>query len=423
MIRSYYQLMKNTQQGAVIGLILETRQPKKDGTCPVKIRATFDRKQRYYNAGMDLTPDDWEKVMSINPRGKYKDLRIMLDTAYADADRIAKDLKGRFSFERFSSLLFGPSRDESNFYALFESYVQKLQTEGRATTASSYNCALTSFKRFRPSLNLAEITPDLLSEYEKWMTTSGNSKTTTGIYTRSLRTVLNLAVDKGLIKQSDYPFGKNKYSPPTGRNVKKALTLSDVQLIYDYDAIEESPESKARDLWLFSYLCAGMNFKDIARLTFRNIHKDRIVFLRAKTERSHRAQPQPITIVLTDETRDIIKRWGNKSRMPDDYVFPVLRSGMTPLQEMNTIHQFIKTSNKYLSRIGQAIGLENQLTTYVARHTYATVLKRSGAPIEFISESLGHSSLKTTENYLDSFEDAAKAQYNEQLLAFKKKVV
>lgn len=412
--------MKNTQQGAVIGLILETRQPKKDGTCPVKIRATFDRKQRYYNVGMDLTPEAWEKVMAPNPRGSYKDIRISLDASYAKADLVAKELKGAFTFEKFSALLFGPPRNENNLYTLFESYVLKLQSEGRVTTASSYHCALTSLKRFRANLSFAEITPELLSDYERWMSASGNSKTTTGIYTRSLRTVLNLAVDKGLLKQADYPFGKNRYSPPTGRNVKKALTLSDVQLIYDYDAILESPESKARDLWLFSYLCAGMNFKDIAQLTFRKIHKDRIVFLRAKTERGHRAQPHPITIVLTDEIREIIDRWGNKSRLPDDYVFPVLQSGLTPLQEMKTIRQFIKTTNKYLFRIGQAIGLDNKLTTYVARHSYATVLKRSGAPVEFISESLGHSNTKTTQNYLDSFEDAVKERYSEQLLAFKK---
>ena len=373
--------MKNTQQGAVIGLILETRQPKKDGTCPVKIRATFDRKQRYYNVGMDLTSAVWEKVMVPNPRGHYKDIRISLDASYAEADRIAKELKGGFTFERFSALLFGPTRDESNLYTLFESYVLKLHHEGRATTATSYNCALTSFKKFRSTLSFAEMSPELLIDYEKWMKAMGNSKTTVGIYTRSLRTVLNLAIEKGLMKLVNYPFGKNKYAPPTGRNVKKALTLSEVQLIYDYDAIPGSPESKARDLWLFSYLCAGMNFKDIARLTFRNIHKDRIVFLRAKTERSHRAKPQPITIVLTDEIREIIDRRGNKSRLPDEYVFPVLQSGMTPLQEMKVIHQFIKTTNKYLFRIGQDVGLENPLTTYVARHSYATVLKRSGAPV------------------------------------------
>lgn len=413
--------MKNTSQAAVIGLILETRQPKKDGTCPVKIRATHNRKQRYYNAGFDLSIEDWERVMAPNPRGKFKDVRIKLDAVYAEADQVARELKGGFTFEKFASVLFGPARDENNLYTLFESYVLKVRSEGRETTAASYHCALTSLKKFRPALSFAGITPELLSDYQKWMTAAGNSKTTTGIYTRSLRTVVNLAIERGLMKPKDYPFGKGKFIPPTGRNIKKALTIAEVQLLYNYLVPEDSPESKARDFWLFSYLCAGINFKDIARLKFRNIHKDRLTFLRAKTERSHQAQPQPITIVLTDETREIIKRWGNKSSLPDDYVFPVLRDGLTPFQEMRAIQQFIATTNRHLMRIGQAVGLENQLTTYVARHSYATVLKRSGAPIEFISESLGHSSAKTTQNYLDSFEDAVKERYSEQLLAFKKK--
>jgi site-specific recombinase XerD len=92
----------------------------------------------------------------------------------------------------------------------------------------------------------------------------------------------------------------------------------------------------------------------------------------------------------------------------------------SPAEELAKIKQATKTINKYMRRIGEKLEIDMKLTTYTARHSFATILKRSGAPIEFISESLGHKDLKTTENYLDSFEDDAKESYQKQLLNFSK---
>jgi len=92
---------------------------------------------------------------------------------------------------------------------------------------------------------------------------------------------------------------------------------------------------------------------------------------------------------------------------------------MSPAQQLQEKKQFLQVINKHMKRIGVKLGIDIKLTTYVARHTFATVLKRSGAPIEFISESLGHSDLKTTENYLDSFEDSTKKQWAQALVDFK----
>ena len=89
---------------------------------------------------------------------------------------------------------------------------------------------------------------------------------------------------------------------------------------------------------------------------------------------------------------------------------------MTEEEKMKTKNQFIKTVNKYMKRIGEEIGYDKPLTTYAARHSYATILKRSGAPLGFISEALGHKSLQTTEANLDSFEDETRRKYTEMLV-------
>ena len=107
---------------------------------------------------------------------------------------------------------------------------------------------------------------------------------------------------------------------------------------------------------------------------------------------------------------------GGKSEHEKDYVFPVLKKGLSDLQKQKDKDQFIKTINKYMKLIGQDIGYDKPLTTYAARHSFATVLKRSGTPMEFISESLGHKSLQTTEAYLDSFEDQARRKFMQNLI-------
>jgi len=122
--------------------------------------------------------------------------------------------------------------------------------------------------------------------------------------------------------------------------------------------------------------------------------------------------------MIIPEIKSIIDKWGDKKQSPETYVFGIINKKDTPEKQNNKIQQAIKTVNKYMKKIGEELKLPIKVTTYVARHSYATVLKRSGAPIAFISESLGHKDLKTTESYLDSFEDDTKMEYQKQLLNF-----
>ena len=158
-----------------------------------------------------------------------------------------------------------------------------------------------------------------------------------------------------------------------------------------------------------------MNIKDIIHLKFKNIHKDTIQYDRSKTSNTIQ-NPKPIVISLLPQAKEIIEKWGVKTKNENDFVFPVLKKNLSELQKQKDKDQFIKTINKYMKLIGQDIGYDKPLTTYAARHSFATVLKRSGAPTEFISESLGHKSLQTTEAYLDSFEDSSRKKFMENLI-------
>lgn len=105
-------------------------------------------------------------------------------------------------------------------------------------------------------------------------------------------------------------------------------------------------------------------------------------------------------MVITKEVGKIIDSWGNKPGTKEKYIFPILEAGLTPEQIYGRIQQATKFINKYVNDITEALELGTKVTTYTARHSFATVLKRTGATLEYISESLGHSNIATTENYL-----------------------
>lgn len=175
----------------------------------------------------------------------------------------------------------------------------------------------------------------------------------------------------------------------------------------------------ARDFWLFSYFGNGMNVKDIVLLKNKNIQGDYLVFERAKTERTLRTDKKPITVFITEDMKAIIDRWANKDKSQNNYLFPILELGISPLEQFETTLLFISLINSWMKKITENLGINKKATTYVARHTFSTVMKRSGVSTEYIQEALGHTDIKTTENYLGSFDKEVKKEFAVRLTAFK----
>ena len=153
----------------------------------------------------------------------------------------------------------------------------------------------------------------------------------------------------------------------------------------------------AIDLFAFSYFSAGINFVDMAHLKQSNIVDGRLIYTRQKTNKLIRLPLQP-------KAREIIGKYISPSHNDQDYIFPILSSfHKTEVQQRNRLHKVLSNVNKRLKEVGKELEIPIDLTTYVARHSYATVLKRSGVSTSLICETLGHSSEKVTQIYLDSF--------------------
>lgn len=408
--------------GVTTKIILDKRVKTKANTYAVKLRITFQREQKYYPLSKRFTIEEWDKIQDPNCRGKNKQLKLYFSTVEERATSIIDGME-KFSFSKFEELFNNKASNKKDLYHLFDVYINQLKGEDRLTTATSHSCTLSAFKKYanhknKKYIHLRDISIDWLTNYEKWQLNKGLSPSTIGIHMRNLRTILNVAIENGNFDKEDYPFGKRKYMIPATRNIKKALKIEDIKKLVEYSTDDEM-EEKARDMWLFSYLANGMNMKDICLLKFKDIDTRNITFVREKTRRSTKADSKPITVPVIPKIMDIINKWGNRETNPNNYLFDVLKDNDSQADIDRKTRQFIKTINIRTKRIGKALEFKLKLTTYVARHSYATILKRSGAPIDFISESLGHKDLATTENYLDSFEDETKRKYQSNLLDFK----
>lgn len=412
----------------IITIVIDSRRPKKSGKYPIKLRITFLREQKYYPLGFDLSLEEFEiiqsntnikKVTSPGLRHYYSDFKLKIDQAIVKANQIIDKLPD-FSFSLFVRKLHQNRPTNETVYHFYQETIDQLRKEGRVGTADNYQSSMNSIKAFSPKLTLIDVSVEFLKSYEQWLLTKGKSISTVGIYLRPLRAIINMAISDGLIlKDIHYPFGKGKYQIPSSKNTKKALTIDEIGKLYNYKAPRGTWLEKARDFFIFSYLANGMNMKDIALLKFKNVDGEYLRFTRAKTINTNRTLSSQITIFIVPELEAILNKWKNNYENPDTFIFPILRHNLSFLEQQGLIRQFIKMINKYIKRIGHELGINKHITTYYARHSFATILKRSGMGTEVISESLGHSSLKTTFSYLDSFEDETKKQIAFTLINFK----
>ncbi|WP_128548071.1 site-specific integrase [Larkinella soli] len=400
----------------------------------------------------------WQKVYGDQYQEPFTGQRH--DGYLKRAQVVLAQLGNAFSFEAFAQAItqYGKLKEtpeeKTDVLAALWAKSASMSKEGRIGNAVNYELAAKSLRRFVDSfsdqqrwdflqipvprrktatasapatLQFAHLTPEFLTAYEQWMLVKGKtpqspgkpptgaSSTTVGIYLRHLRAVVNEAIQQGHMSREAYPFGRHGYVIPAGANVKKALSRQTLDRIKDYQPLPGTLEQRSHDLWLFSYYCNGANLTDLCQLTWDSVDlaSKKLTFVRQKTRRSRKQNQTPIVAYLRPETLAILDRWGTRDRRADQRVFPFVEAWMDPVRQRRVIHQLVKVTNQWMGRIARQLGIEEEVTTYAARHSFATTLLKGHAPLAMISKSLGHTNLKTTESYLGSFDDEeAKAYLN-----------
>lgn len=403
-----------SKDGITVAAMIDTGHPKKSGRYPVKIRVTYNRDRRYYPTGKDMTPEEWEALPTTKAR-TLAAVRKDIESSYQIVRSAVEELatSGAFSLDALNNRLKGAASDTVN--TAFRAKMDQLERAGRVGSMVVYRGVLLGLERFAGShIRFDAVTPSWLGRYSAFLLSEGKAQTTVAIHLRHLRAILNEARRQGIIREAQYPFGKDRYEIQEGEGRKMALTLEQIGMLARYEDGSDAT-AKYRDYWLFLYLCNGINVADFVRLKFRDIVNGEICFVRQKTERTTRTRKE-IRVIVTDRMQAIIDRWGNPPA-PDRFIFPVLDGSEDAMRRKLKTQFLTRAINKRMKEVGEQLGI-GPISTYTARHSFATVLKRAGANIAYISESLGHSDLKTTENYLASFEREEREKNAEILMRF-----
>ena len=400
---------------AAIKVVLQ-KVKRANGTYPVRIRVTKNRKSKYFKTIFYALPGEFDEkaeqftrkyanyVQSNRVLLKFKDraLKIYTELEYENEDFSLTD------FERAFVSSAKPAQIIDNFFYFWNDLIMDLNTAGRTGDARIHKHSYAALKKFNGStqLKFEQIDMTFLQKYENRLRSQGGTNGGISVRMRSIRTVYNLAISRSDIKSKtgrrlneNYPFKKYKISRLKSNPIKKALPYLDMMKIVNMDISKYPHLILSHKLFVFSFYTRGMNFTDQMLLEWIQISGNKINYYRSKSKGS-------FNITILPPVREILDYFKENSR-GTKYVFPILlKDNMTPIQIENRKHKTRKQYNKDLKEIAFHCEIDTNLTSYVARHTFANSLKQLGVATDVISESLGHQNLAVTQAYLKGLDSS-----------------
>lgn len=276
---------------------------------------------------------------------------------------------------------------------------------GRPGTAKTYRDALSSFARFRQGTDIAldELNAEMMTLYEAWMKSRGLKRNSSSCYLRTLRTLyrkaveMGLTADKGIFRHVFTGFAKTS---------KRAIPLEAIRTIRLLRLPEGSPLTFARDMFILSIYLQGISFVDLAYLRKSDIRNGVLQYDRKKTRQS-------LSIGWEPSMQAIVETYAHLTT-ESPYLLPIIThaDGTERRQYEKAEHNI----NRNLKKIGRIAGLRIPLTTYVARHTWATTMRDMGYDLSIVSTGLGHDNLKTTQIYLSSIDTTVVMEANKKMI-------
>ena len=283
------------------------------------------------------------------------------------------------------------------FLSFAELLAEETAAFGNLRKSLRFRTAIRSLRRYlagRDELEWGEFNGAMLAGYETYMRRAGLCPNTTSFYMRTLRSIFNVAASRGLTRTAS-PFAR--VYTGIDRTRKRAIDIDALHLIYRTPLDDAPSLAFARDMFIFSFCTRGMPFIDIAYLRKTNLREGKIVYLRHKTGQSLAVAIEPVVKNIIDKYSEPVRPW----------LFPIFIGGEEGEEKMlaryNSVYHRVRRN---LERLRIRLGLETRISTYVARHSWASIAKKIDIPIGVISEALGHDSESTTRIYLATLDTA-----------------
>lgn len=385
-------------------LTLNDKRITKENTFPVVIRITYNKNNTTITTGIRVKKEHWDsksqQVNKSNPN--FQTLNKSIIEIFIKVQKAIHVLvdEDAFSFEALKAKLANPLATEAktlNFYEFSHRLITEMLELNQTGNALVYRVALNRFISYcgNNKIGFKEIDYNLLNGFKRNLQLNGIKQNTISNYFRTIKAIYNKAIKAKIIDRSFYPF--YDISVKQEKTSNRAISIDQIKDLVSHQLVSNTPEWHARNYFMISFLLIGASFTDLAYLKTDNIKAGRVIFKRRKTHKQY-------SIKLLPAASELFSYYQNSN---SKYLLPILPPTVKEdsIEAKKLISQWIKTTNKYLKRIGTEIGLDSPLTSYVARHTWATTAKRLGYSNELIAEAMGHEyGNRTTAIYLDSFD-------------------
>ena len=360
-------------------------------------------------------PCEWDNVSSsVITRGT--------EERKAYLEMVASKLK--WSMERFTKIIAGKEKEKANysvddivseynrqpdcptFFTFIRSMIAKKTAAKRDGTAKTYRDSLASFSSFRNGKDITfdDLNEDVINQYEAWMKNKGLKRNSSSCYLRTFKTLYLKAVELGLTEDKDiFRHVFTGFATTT----KRAISIDAIKAIRKLNLENNPALAFARDMFMLSLYLQGMAFVDIAYLKKSDIRNGQLQYSRKKTG-------QALTISWEKPMQEIVDAYSHITK-DTPYLLPVITT-----QDGTERKQYEKAEhnvNRNLKKIGEMAGLQIPLTTYVARHTWASTMRDLGYDLSIVSKGLGHENLKTTQIYLSTIDTTAVAKANMNMIS------
>lgn len=380
-------------------IVLDTKH-KEDVKKLLRIRITYNGQPRLYSIGDDthrLTKEEFKRKRSKAALEAYDVAEKALSIAKDVISKLGEDFSFDSFRERYKRKLTGNNATTDSFVTLLTDYFE--ENKCKYKTKKSYETSVNWILRFKRNATLSSITNDFVEGLiafmkEEHLKAQGKemSENSIRMYIRQLRAVYYFAIKKGYT-QKENPFAiKNLGSI---NRQKAALTEEELRMLINYTP-RNKEEEMGKDFFFLTFYCSGANIGDILRFKNSNIENGEVTFIRKKTQKTN----IEIKFKLTDKAKALFNKYGRISDTePDSLILPYLANATSEVNIENRIRRVNRNINAGLKSISNALGLR-KITTYTARHTFATILMINDKTAEQIQRFMGHSSSKTTETYL-----------------------
>ncbi len=405
---------------------LRTDRKDENGSCPIIMVITKDRKRQFISIKISVLPEYWdnesERLVILdnctNKKEKADNQKRKEHNATID-NWANRALAIEFEYERENNSHWTPGQYKEKLKTqhvkgkvepFLKEHIQTLKEIHRPETAGTFYVLYRKLLGFDPdffSLCFNNITIPYVNRFNEWMEKDELSSNTRECYIKRLRTIYNKAIKNGQANKTNYPFGRDGFQVyALHRETEKRYMPTEYLEKLKNQKSKKPNNDYSRLLFLFSYYCYGISFKDMAMLRKSNIIKynagDYIVYKRLKTKEK---KSFPISIKITDNIRETLNAITNYKKPIEDFILPIVSKPKENFSRLSRhIEIVLRSHNKYLQRLADEFEINIKLTSYVSRHTAAMQLQGHQIPEHVISQMLGHKKLETTKVYLNSLD-------------------